>query len=194
MKDCLCARAGLRHDGGSGAAPNGLCTVLWHPDQLGYDRAMSETIRYARTRTTDALPPAHEHARQYVAVRDAHETELIEDYVELVADLLDYEGEARSTDVAARMGVSQASVARMVRRLNELGYVVSEPYRSLFLTDKGRETAEWSRRRHAVVLEFLRALGVNEATARIDAEGMEHHVSEETLRVMRQFSGLTESV
>ncbi len=136
----------------------------------------------------DALPPTEEHAKQYAAVRHAHETELIEDYVELIGDLIDHEGEARSTDVAARMGVSQATVARMVRRLNELGYVVSEPYRSLFLTERGRDMAEWSRHRHAVVLEFLRSLGIEDATARIDAEGMEHHVSEETLEVMRQYS------
>lgn len=150
--------------------------------------AMTDSSRNTRHRSNDALPPASEHARQYAAVRDAHETELIEDYVELIGDLLDYEGEARSTDVAARMGVSQATVARMVRRLNDLGYVVSEPYRSLFLTDKGREMAEWSRQRHAVVLAFLRSLGIEDATARIDAEGMEHHVSEETLKVMRQHS------
>ncbi|MEE4637653.1 MAG: manganese-binding transcriptional regulator MntR [Wenzhouxiangella sp.] len=136
----------------------------------------------------DALPPPEQHARQYAAVRNAHETELIEDYVELIGDLLEHNGEARATDVAARMGVSQATVARMVRRLNELGYVSNEPYRSLFLTDKGRRMADWSRQRHAIVLRFLRALGVDDATARIDAEGVEHHVSEKTLDMMQRFS------
>ncbi|MFP4207400.1 MAG: manganese-binding transcriptional regulator MntR [Wenzhouxiangella sp.] len=136
----------------------------------------------------DALPPPDQHARQYAAVRNAHETELIEDYVELIGDLLEHNGEARATDVAARMGVSQATVARMVRRLNELGYVSNEPYRSLFLTDKGREMADWSRQRHAIVLRFLRALGVDDATARIDAEGVEHHVSKKTLDMMQRFS------
>ncbi|TVS09995.1 MAG: MarR family transcriptional regulator, partial [Wenzhouxiangella sp.] len=82
-----------------------------------------------REQAADVLPPPEQHARQYAAVRDAHETELIEDYVELIGDLLEYNGEARATDVAARMGVSQATVTRMVRRLNELGYVSNEPYR-----------------------------------------------------------------
>ena len=136
----------------------------------------------------DALPPPNQHARQYKAVRDAHETELIEDYVELIGDLLDHGGEARATDIAARMGVRQATVARMIRRLNELGFVNNEPYRSIFLTDQGRAMANRSRQRHAVVLRFLRALGVEDATARIDAEGMEHHVSEETLDIMQRFS------
>lgn len=136
---------------------------------------------------SDALPPPEQHARQYEAVRNAHETELIEDYVELIGDLLEHNGEARATDVATRMGVSQATVARMVRRLNELGYVSNEPYRSLFLTEEGRRMAEWSRKRHDIVLEFFRALGVDDATARIDAEGVEHHVSETTLDIMRAF-------
>src|SRR6056297_1591209 len=137
---------------------------------------------------SDRLPPPEQHARQYEAVRNAHETELIEDYVELIGDLLQHNGEARATDVAARMGVSQATVARMVKRLNDLGYVSNEPYRSLFLTDEGRKMAHWSRQRHAIVLQFLRALGVDDATARIDAEGVEHHVSEETLEMMQRFS------
>ncbi len=144
--------------------------------------------RSAEEQAAEVLPPPEQHARQYAAVRDAHETELIEDYVELIGDLLEHGGEARATDIAARMGVSQATVAKMVRRLNELGYVTNEPYRSLFLTEQGRRMAAWSRKRHAVVLQFLRALGVDDATARIDAEGMEHHVSEETLKVMQQFS------
>jgi len=144
--------------------------------------------RNAGDTKSDVLPPPEQHARQYEAVRNAHETELIEDYVELIGDLLEHNGEARATDVAARMGVSQATVARMVKRLNELGYVSNEPYRSLFLTDEGREMANWSRQRHAIVLQFLRALGVDDATARIDAEGVEHHVSEKTLKMMQRFS------
>jgi len=76
----------------------------------------------------------------------------------------------------------------MIRRLNELGFVNNEPYRSIFLTDQGRAMANRSRQRHAVVLRFLRSLGVDDATARIDAEGMEHHVSEETLDIMQRFS------
>ncbi|MDR5900277.1 manganese-binding transcriptional regulator MntR [Halomonas vilamensis] len=134
------------------------------------------------------LPPSDQHSQQFKAVRDAHDMELIEDYVELIGDLLDHYDEARATDIAARMGVRQATVARMIRRLNVLGFVKNEPYRSIFLTDQGREMANRCRQRHAVVLDFLRALGVKDATARIDAEGMEHHVSEETLDIMQRFA------
>lgn len=141
-----------------------------------------------RLSKADALPPCEEHARQYAAVRNAHETELLEDYVELIGDLLKHQGEARATDIAARMGVSQATVSKMVTRLKAHGLVSSKPYRSLFLTADGEAMAEMSRRRHAILLRFLRALGVSDQTARIDAEGMEHHVSQETLDIMQRFA------
>ena len=132
------------------------------------------------------VPEAEQHARQHASVRRAHETELIEDYVELVADLIDSEGEARAVDLAHRFGVAQATVAKMLRRLSEQGLIVREPYRAIHLTETGRALAETSRQRHALVLSFLRALGVSEEAARHDAEGIEHHVSEETLEAMRR--------
>ena len=129
----------------------------------------------------DALPPVEQHAQQYATVRNAHETELI-------GDLLAHRGEARAADIANRMAVSQATVSKMIRRLNELELVTSKPYRSLFLTEAGQKMAETSRTRHDIVLHFLRALGVKDGTARIDAEGMEHHVSDETLAIMQRFT------
>lgn len=119
-----------------------------------------------------------EHNRQ---TRRALQTAVAEDYVELIADLIDSTGEARAVDVAHRLGVTQASVAKMVSRLQQSGLVTTQPYRALFLTDEGRRIAEASRRRHQRVVTFLLAIGVSEETARADAEGMEHHVSEETL-------------
>ena len=153
---------------------------------------MSQHRQSAETVSTscsgDALPPVEQHIRQYETVRFAHETELIEDYVELIGDLITHRGEARAADIASRMGVSQATVSKMIRRLNELDLVTSQPYRSLFLTPAGKEMAAISRTRHNIVLNFLRALGVKDTTARIDAEGMEHHVSDETLAIMQQFT------
>ncbi|AMD01091.1 Transcriptional regulator MntR [Halomonas chromatireducens] len=160
-------------------------------EQIGYIGAMTDSPKKVtpdRLCKADALPPSDQHAKQYAAVRNAHETELLEDYVELIADLLQHHGEARSTDIAARMGVSQATVSKTVARLKSLGLVSSKPYRSLFLTEKGEAMAAMSHQRHAIVLRFLRALGVSDHTARIDAEGMEHHVSQETLDIMQRFT------
>ena len=153
-------------------------------------RAMIQNSDQETAESRDqVLPSPEQQARQHATVREAHETELIEDYVELIAELLDHEGEARAVDLARRMGVRHATVTRMVRRLVERGLVRAEPYRSIFLTDDGRALAERSRDRHAIVLRFLRALGVGDTVARVDAEGIEHHVSPETLEAMRRFIG-----
>lgn len=139
------------------------------------------------TAKNSALPDIESHQTQYATVRRAHETELVEDYVELIGELLESAGEARSVDIARRMAVSKATVANMIKRLIERGLVEAIPYRSLFLTEAGWDMAKRSQERHAVVLDFLRALGVSEVIARMDAEGIEHHVSEETLQLMREF-------
>jgi DtxR family manganese transport transcriptional regulator len=119
-------------------------------------------------------------------VREAHRSETAEDYVELIAELIEENGEARMTDIAARMGVSAPTVAKTIGRLRRDGLVRSKPYRSIGLTEEGRELAARTKERHELVYAFLRAIGVDEATARRDSEGMEHHVSEETLAVFRK--------
>lgn len=119
--------------------------------------------------------------------RADHQAELAEDYVELIADLIEEKGEARSTDVAQRLGVSNATVTKTLRRLQDEKLISQEPYRAIFLTGEGRKLAEDGRKRHKIVEEFLIALGVPPAVARIDSEGIEHHVSAETLEAMAKF-------
>jgi len=119
--------------------------------------------------------------------RADHQAEIAEDYVELIADLIDEKGEARSTDVASMLGVSNATVTKTLRRLQEEQLIAQEPYRAIFLTEAGRKLAEAGRKRHRIVEDFLVHIGVPPATARIDAEGIEHHVSQETLEAMSNF-------
>lgn len=119
--------------------------------------------------------------------REARRLELVEDYVELIADLLGDGGEARQVDIAARLGVAQPTVAKMLKRLVEDGLVQQRPYRGVFLTASGQALATQSRERHRIVEKFLCALGVSAETARRDAEGIEHHVSVETLAAFRLF-------
>jgi DtxR family manganese transport transcriptional regulator len=110
-----------------------------------------------------------------------HAAETAQDYVEAIADLSATQGEARAVDLARRLGVTHVTVIRTIARLQRDGYVSTRPYRSIFLTDKGSRLADESRRRHETVLAFLRGLGVPEEIAQTDAEGIEHHVSPETL-------------
>ena len=130
---------------------------------------------------------AESHAEAFQKTRDARRSELVEDYVELVAELIDTEGEARQVEIARRLGVAQPTVAKMLKRLAEEGLTLQKPYRGVFLTESGRQLANECRRRHEIVESFLRALGVDAEIARHDAEGIEHYVSAETLEVFEQY-------
>lgn len=141
----------------------------------------------------DEVIDADTHARQHRRTREANQAELVEDYVELIADLIDATGEARLTDLAQRLDVRPATARKMVDRLQRDGFVTSQPYRSIFLTESGRALAEDSRRRHTIVLRFLLALGVSEEMALVDAEGIEHHVSEETLSRLEALTATLEA-
>ena len=127
------------------------------------------------------LTGAARRAAAFQRMREAHRTETAEDYVELIRDLILANGEARLADLAVNVGVTGATAAKVVQRLQRAGLVESRPYRSIFLTEAGEAVAAMSRRRHQVVEEFLRALSIDELTAEADAEGIEHHVSEQTL-------------
>lgn len=124
---------------------------------------------------------------RFQRTREDHSRENAEDYVELIDALISENGEARAVDLAERLGVSHVTVSKTVQRLQREGLVTTQPYRSIFLTDEGRLMAEASRERHRLVLAFLESLGVSSDTAEIDAEGIEHHVSDETLDAMRNF-------
>jgi DtxR family manganese transport transcriptional regulator len=110
----------------------------------------------------------------------------VQDYVEAIAHLSVSMGEARVVDLARRLGVTHVTVNRTVARLQRDGYVRTQPYRSIFLTKRGRKLAEESRERHETVVAFLRSIGVPERVAELDAEGIEHHVSPATLNVFRR--------
>ncbi|MBM4109342.1 MAG: manganese-binding transcriptional regulator MntR [Phycisphaerae bacterium] len=121
-------------------------------------------------------------ARSHRATRAAHASELAEDYVEIIDDLIASRGEARVVDIAACLGVTHVTVSRTLTRLRRDGLVTTVPYRSVFLTPGGRALARACKRRHDLIVAFLRSLGISRPTARADAEGIEHHVSRETLR------------
>ena len=121
-------------------------------------------------------------------VRDAHKTENTEDYLEIIADLLNTKGEARIVDIASKLDIAQATANKTIQRLQNQGFVKKEPYRSIFLTLKGQEVASVSKKRHIIVLTFLKNLGLDAKTAEADAEGIEHHVSDKTLKKMEQFN------
>ena len=141
------------------------------------------TKRHTRTRSVSGVDPGGPAAR----TRHDHAQELAQDYVELISDVIEQHGEARVVDLARRLGVTHVTVNRAIHRLRRAGFVSSEPYRPIFLTSAGQRLARESRERHDVVVRFLVAVGVPSAVAEYDAEGIEHHVSRETLRAFRAY-------
>ena len=127
-------------------------------------------------------------AAKFDRIRRAHQSEVAEDYVEMISDLIEETGEARTVDLAARFGVTSPTVNAIVRRLQRENLVETRPYRSIFLTEAGKALAESSQARHQIVRDFLVTIGVPETIAEEDAEGVEHHVSEETLAVFAQIA------
>ena len=121
-------------------------------------------------------------------VRNAHRTENTEDYLELIAELLNSKGEARIVDIAESLSIAQATANKTIQRLQSEGYIKREPYRSIFLTFKGQKIASESKKRHNRVYNFLLNLGLDKNTASEDAEGIEHHVSQKTLKKMDNFN------
>ncbi len=111
---------------------------------------------------------------------------MAEDYAEVIAALIAESGEARVVSLARRLGVSHVTVNRTILRLQKAGYVSSQPYRSIFLTAAGSRLASASRKRHEIVIAFLLSLGIPQAVAERDAEGIEHHVSPRTLAAFRE--------
>jgi DtxR family manganese transport transcriptional regulator len=124
----------------------------------------------------------------FASVRVARSRELAEDYVELIAALIRDKGEARPVDIAARLGVKLPTVSKSLDRLAREGLITRERYRSVFLTETGRALAAECRRRHEIVVQFLIRLGLDAETAERDAEGIEHHVSDRTLALFRDFA------
>ncbi len=131
--------------------------------------------------TSQKADAATQPAESFHRSRRDRAAEITQDYVEAIADLSAALGEARVVDLARRLGVTHVTVNRTLARLKQAGYVNTKPYRAIFLTGMGRTLAAECKQRHQTVAAFLRKLGVSKKVAELDAEGIEHHVSPETL-------------
>ena len=118
--------------------------------------------------------------------RDDHASEIAEDYVEAIYEICAQQGECRAVELTKRFGVSAVTVNRTIARLQRDGYVSTKPYAPIVLTEAGEKLAQFSSARHQVVYDFLIAMGLSKSTATVDSEGIEHHVSQETLSAMKR--------
>jgi DtxR family manganese transport transcriptional regulator len=142
-------------------------------------------IKRNSSRQAPSLADPKSQAANLSQTRREHANEVSEDYVEAIADLVVETGEARVVDLAKRLGVTHVTVNRTIARLQGAGLVTSQPYRAIFLTEKGRDLAAFCKSRHETVVAFLCSLGISGRVAELDAEGIEHHVSPETLAAFK---------
>jgi len=138
-------------------------------------------MKLSQSKPAVAPHPATLPAETFRRSRRDRALETAQDYVEAIADLSVSLGEARVVDLARRLGVTHVTVNRTLARLQKAGFVNTKPYRAIFLTASGHQLASECKLRHETVTAFLRSLGVPEKVAELDAEGIEHHVSPETL-------------
>jgi Mn-dependent DtxR family transcriptional regulator len=113
----------------------------------------------------------------------------VEDYLERILELIDSKGYARVVDIAALLDISQASVTNMVQRLDAEGLLKYEKYRGLVLTTAGEKLARNIACRHQLLTDFLKQLGIPDDVIYHDVEGMEHHISPQTLRAIESLTG-----
>jgi len=111
----------------------------------------------------------------------------VDDYLEVVYDLIREKGYARPSDIAERLGVRTASVTGMLQRLHRMGLIIYERYRGLTLTPSGQQRAKTIQETHRTILKFLDVFGIEEEIAKEDAEGIEHHLHKATIERIASF-------
>lgn len=126
--------------------------------------------------------------QNFLTTKSRKSIELFEDYVEAINEILLKKGSVKNVDLCKYFGVSNATVSKNIQRLIKEELVESEKYKNIFLTKNGKMLAEKSNTRHEILYKFLTKLGVPEKIAEVDSEGMEHHMSKETLNMMKKFN------
>lgn len=129
-------------------------------------------------------PKNNERALYFREARNNRLSEIAEDYTELIADLIEIQGQVRVCDIAKAMGISHVSVLKTIKRLIRDGYLAKIPDKHIELTPQGKQMAIFSKKKHRILSTFLLQLGVPEHIVAIDVEGIEHHISPTTLNAI----------
>jgi Mn-dependent DtxR family transcriptional regulator len=136
------------------------------------------------SRRTVCIFPVMPSRRSAKSAPAATQTRAVEDYLEQIHNLIESKGYARVVDIAQNLGISQASVTNMIQKLDAEGYLVYERYRGVTLTDEGRRVGQAIAKRHDILTRLLQRFGLDPETVHRDVEGMEHHISRQTLQVL----------
>ena len=134
------------------------------------------------SRRLDSIKAAHE-SEKTISISDR-----VEDYLEVISELVDMKGYAATLDISRYMNVSAPSVTKMLKKLDAEGFLEYEKYYGINLTEKGQRIAEMIKQKHGILLEFFEILGIGKEIANQDAEGIEHHLNPKTIRQIRKLS------
>ena len=132
-------------------------------------------------------------SKRLESIKAAHKTKKTssttseEDYLEVIAELVELKGYATTLDISRFMNVSPPSVTKMLQKLDEKKYLEYEKYHGINLTNIGKQVADTIRRKHSILLEFFEILNVGKGIANQDTEGLEHHLNDKTIRRLRKF-------
>jgi len=132
-------------------------------------------------------------SKRLESIKAAHKIKKIasttreEDYLEVIAELVELKGYATTLDISRFMNVSPPSVTKMLQKLDEKKYLEYEKYHGINLTNIGKQVADTIRRKHSTLLEFFEILNVGKGIANQDTEGLEHHLNDKTIRQLRKF-------
>ena len=132
-------------------------------------------------------------SKRLESIKAAHKIKKIasttreEDYMEVIAELVELKGYATALDISRFMNVSPTSVNKMIQKLDEKKYLEYEKYHGINLTNMGKQVADSIRRRHSTLLEFFEILNVGKEIANRDTEGLEHHLNPKTIRQLKKY-------
>ena len=135
----------------------------------------------------ESIRDAHNNERREGKEERIDTTDAMEDYLEVMYELIQKKGYATTIDIANYLHVSSPSVTKMVKRLDKMGYLVYEKYRGLRLTPEGIAVAKNIHKNHDLLVEFLKMIGIDEEIANRDAEGIEHHLHPQTMKRLEEF-------
>ena len=133
------------------------------------------------SRRLDSIKAAHE-SEKSISISDR-----VEDYLEVISELVDMKGYAATLDISRYMNVSAPSVTKMLKKLDAEGFLEYEKYYGINLTEEGQRVADMIKQKHGILLEFFEILGIGKDIANQDAEGIEHHLNPKTIRQIRKF-------
>ena len=132
-------------------------------------------------------------SKRLESIKAAHKTVKVtsttreEDYLEVIAELVELKGYATTLDISRFMNVSPPSVTKMLQKLDEEKYLEYEKYHGINLTNMGKQVADTIRWKHSTLLEFFEILNVGKEIASQDTEGLEHHLNAKTIRQLKKY-------